>query len=115
MKTIFLFLLSAALFTSCNNTNSDTKKEEVKKDEVKKDTKENNTETKKGWSDNDRKQFHDDCVNQFNTMQNASGYCDCGLPKAEAIFTSYDDMKKGNDRNKEDEYIRQVKKDCGDN
>ena len=94
MKKIFLFLLGTGLFISCNNNSSDTKK-----DEVTKDAKDNNTVSKKGWSADEKKQFMDECVKN-NKMDDGSEskvnqICSCLMDKAEANFSSYDEIKKG--------------------
>ena len=104
MKIILLFLISAALLTSCNS------KTDTKKDETTKDAKNSNTETKKGWSEEDKKQAMTDCIGDPNSEKgNSSQLCDCMLGKGEALFSSYTEMKKNAESNTE---FKNVMKEC---
>ena len=89
---------------SCNNTKTDTKKDEVTKDAK------DNTPSKKGWSADDRKKLMDDCVRKPGSEKGYSNeVCSCYLDKAEAIFSSYNEMK---DKGKNNSEFQKDMEDC---
>lgn len=106
MKAIFLFLLAAGLFISCNNSTP-----EPKKDDVTKETKDNNntipennntpnnnnTPSKNGWSEDDKKDFLSTCTNEMQQGNEVQSYCSCLLNKAVAAFSSYEELKNSED------------------
>ena len=78
---------------SCNNSKTDTKKDEVTKDDKV------NTPSKKGWSDDERKEAMDICerdaMNKDGlSASKANQLCSCLMDIAEEAFSSYDEMKK---------------------
>jgi hypothetical protein len=90
-----------------------TKMYALKKENNQEQTNNNNGNQTTGWSVADRNQALEDCIgNPGSAKSKSTTLCECLIGKAEAVFSSYSEMKKSANNNTD---FQNGLKDCEQN